>query len=143
MMIQKTIDCFAVVGFFAVILVFCVGICYLLAYLPNRKQTSKSKKQKNEDKTETGDSIYLPPPVKKILRFSKKCLLYSFIAVGLFTVATIILHNTAVGVPDTLITEFIGFFKIEGGILGGIKITETITDKIFDLLLSKKGDKQE
>lgn len=129
-------------GILVLAVILFAGIGSILGFIDSKPLAAKKEKRKKSTANEeSADSIYLSPPVKKILRFSKKCLLYSFIAVGLFTVATIILHNTAVGVPDTLITEFIGFFKIEGGILGGIKITETIMDKIFDILLSKKGDK--
>lgn len=43
-----------------------------------------------------------------------------------FTVGMVLIFIFKGSVPDTLITEFFGFFKVEGGALGIIKVAETI-----------------
>lgn len=64
------------------------------------------------------------------LRFSKKIIILSVGSVLVFTVAMSVMYVYTGSVPDTLITEFIGFFRLEGGTLGLIKVAETIV-KIF------------
>lgn len=127
----------AFIGLLAIGFIFLCGVGFILQYFADGK--GKFAKKREATTKEEGDKVLIPAPVKKVLRFAKKVLLFSFISVGIFTVITIILHNTAVGIPDTLITEFFGYFKVEGGILGLIKITETIVDKIIEYLHRKKG----
>ena len=125
------------IGLLVIGFIFLCGIGFILEHFFGGK--GKFEKKRAGVVKKSGEDIILPAPVKKVLRFAKKVLLFSFISVGVFTVITIILHNTAVGVPDTLITEFFGYFKVEGGILGVIKITETIVDKVTEYLHGKKG----
>lgn len=63
------------------------------------------------------------------MRFSKAIVITMFISAGLFTVAMIVTHYLTGSVPDVLVTEFFGFFKVEGGALGIIKVAETIIEK--------------
>ena len=62
------------------------------------------------------------------LRFSKKVVIILLVSVAVFTVTMIVTYYTTGSVPDTLVTEFFGFFKIEGGILGVLKAVETFID---------------
>ena len=64
----------------------------------------------------------------KVLRFSKKVIICSFICVAVFTVVMTVVVVVGNRDPDTLITEFFGYFKIEGGILGMLKAVETVMD---------------
>ena len=61
-----------------------------------------------------------------------------FVSAGVFTVAMIVIYLITGSVPDTLVTEFFGFFKVEGGALGIIKVAETL----YDLYKNKKQNEQ-
>jgi len=67
--------------------------------------------------------------VKKV-RFSKRIIIVMFVSMGLFTVTMTVIYILTGGVPDTLITEFFGFFGFEGSALGIIKVAETISKNI-------------
>lgn len=76
-----------------------------------------------------------------MLRFSKKAVIFSYICVVLFTAvmtAMIILGGRD---PDILITEFFSYFKIEGGILGILKFTETVIELIDRRFCGPSGDR--
>lgn len=75
--------------------------------------------------------------MKKKLKFSKKVIILMFTIMILFTITMIITYWFNGGVPDSLIEPFFGFFGIEGGALGVIKVSETIAEK-FDLKGRKK-----
>ena len=68
-------------------------------------------------------------PRVKVLRFSKAVVITMLVSAGLFTITMIATHYLTGSVPDVLITEFFGFFKVEGGALGIIKVAETIIEK--------------
>lgn len=125
------------IGLLVIGFIFLCGVGFILEHFFSGK--GKFEKKRAGVVKKNGEDIILPAPVKKVLRFAKKVLLFSFISVGVFTVVIIILHITTGSVPDTLITEFFGYFKVEGGVLGLIKITETIVDKVTEYLHGKKG----
>lgn len=75
---------------------------------------------------------------KSKMRFSKKIIILMFATMILFTVTMIVTFWRYQSVPDALIEPFFGFFGIEGGALGIIKVAETVAEKI-DL---KKGGKK-
>jgi|GEM_PF-6052729 hypothetical protein len=62
----------------------------------------------------------------KVIRFSKKVVIFSIFSVVVFTIVMTIVIITGNRDPDTLITEFFSYFKIEGGILGTLKAVETV-----------------
>lgn len=66
---------------------------------------------------------------KEPMRFSKKIIISMFITMAVFTVTMIVTYWVKGGVPDSLIEPFFGFFGIEGGALGVIKVAETVADK--------------
>lgn len=70
------------------------------------------------------------------MRFSKKIIIAMFATMAIFTVTMIVTYWVKGGVPDSLIEPFFGFFGIEGGALGVIKVAETVAEKI-----EKKGSK--
>ena len=74
---------------------------------------------------------------KEPMRFSKKVIISMFITMAVFTVTMIVTYWCKGGVPDSLIEPFFGFFGIEGGSLGIIKVAETVAEKI-----EKKGAKK-
>lgn len=74
---------------------------------------------------------------KEPMRFSKKVIISMFITMAVFTVTMIVTYWVKGGVPDSLIEPFFGFFGIEGGSLGIIKVAETVAEKI-----EKKGAKK-
>lgn len=95
------------------------------------------KKVNNSGSTET-EPLKKTDELKKVLRFSKKIVLIMFIGAGIFTVVMIITYFIIGSVPDTLITEFFGFFKLEGGALGIIKVSETAIEIINNLFTRRK-----
>jgi hypothetical protein len=66
---------------------------------------------------------------KEPMRFSKKVIILMFATMILFTVTMIVTFWKYQAVPDSLIEPFFGFFGIEGGALGIIKVAETVADK--------------
>ena len=76
---------------------------------------------------------------KEPMRFSKKCIIAMFVSVILFVIVMIITYWVKGGIPDALVEPFIGFFGIEGGALGIIKISEILSDKSKN----KKGKNKE
>ena len=68
---------------------------------------------------------------KNIIRFSKKVVITMLISVMVFTITMIVIYLIKGSVPDTLITEFFGFFKVEGGALSVIKAVETGYDFVM------------
>ena len=75
---------------------------------------------------------------KQKMKFSKKIIILMFATMILFTAVMIVTFWRYQSVPDALIEPFFGFFGIEGGALGIIKVAETVAEKI-DL---KKGGKK-
>lgn len=63
------------------------------------------------------------------MRFSKKIIVLMFASMFVFTIAMSVIYWCRGGVPDTLVDRFFGFFGIEGGALGVIKIAETLSEK--------------
>lgn len=72
---------------------------------------------------------------KAALRFSKKVVITMLVSVGVFTVTMIITYFVTGDVPNTLITEFFGFFKLEGGALGLISVAKAL----YNFLINKKA----
>lgn len=72
------------------------------------------------------------------MKFSKKIIILMFVTMILFTVTMIITFWRFQAIPDMLIEPFFGFFGIEGGALGIIKVSEVISEK----LEIKKGGKK-
>lgn len=77
------------------------------------------------------------------IKFSKKIVALMFIETAVFTVAMIVTYYITGGVPDVLVENFFGFFKIEGGVLSLI----TVADKFVSWLNNnndseKKSDEQ-
>jgi len=67
--------------------------------------------------------------VLKLVRFSKKIIIVSISSVIGFAIAVLII--TYPYPPDILISKFIEFFEAESGVLGVIKVVETIVEKII------------
>lgn len=84
--------------------------------------------EKNIDKTDVQDA-----GIKKAMRFSKKVVVLMLISVLIFTLGMVAIYLFTGAIPDTLVTEFYSFFKIEGGVLGiisvGKKLTEWLSNK--------------
>lgn len=76
---------------------------------------------------------------KEPMRFSKKVIILMFATMILFTVTMIVTYWCKGGVPDSLIEQFFGFFGIESGALGIIKVSEAVADK-FEI--KKSGGKK-
>jgi len=74
------------------------------------------------------------------MRFSKKIVVLMFATVYAFVIAMIATWWYTGGVPDTLIVSFFGFFCVEGGALGIIKVAEEYAKKAVQ---KKKGGKKE
>lgn len=74
---------------------------------------------------------------KEKLKFSKKIIILMFASMLIFTTVMILTYWFCGGVPDSLIEPFFAFFGFEGGALGIIKVSETITEKI-DFKRSRK-----
>ena len=72
------------------------------------------------------------------MKFSKKIIILMFATMIIFTVTMIITFWCFQAVPDMLIEPFFGFFGIEGGALGIIKVSEVLSEKIE----IKKGGKK-
>ena len=64
------------------------------------------------------------------VKFSKKIIILMFVSMAIFTVTMTVIYIITGGVPDTLVTEFFNFFRLEGGALGIIKVAETISERI-------------
>lgn len=67
---------------------------------------------------------------KNKMKFSKKIIILMFATMILFTITMIVTFWKFQSVPDMLIEPFFGFFGIEGGALGIIKVSETIAEKV-------------
>lgn len=65
------------------------------------------------------------------VKFSKKIIILMFVSMAVFTVIMTAIYILTGGVPDTLISEFFNFFRLEGGALGIIKVAETISERIM------------
>ena len=72
------------------------------------------------------------------MKFSKKIIILMFATMILFTAVMIVTFWRYQSVPDALIEPFFGFFGIEGGALGIIKVSEVVSEK----LELKKGGKK-
>ena len=75
---------------------------------------------------------------KQKMKFSKKIIIVMFATMILFTITMIVTFWRFQAVPDMLIEPFFGFFGIEGGALGIIKVSEVVAEK----LELKKGGKK-
>lgn len=64
-----------------------------------------------------------------------------FATMILFTVTMIVTFWRYQSVPDALIEPFFGFFGIEGGALGVIKVSEIVAEK-WDTKTKKGGKKK-
>lgn len=64
------------------------------------------------------------------LKFSKKIIIVMFLSSAVFTAIMIAVYLITGGVPDTLVSEFFNFFKLEGGALGIIKVAEKVISKV-------------
>lgn len=73
------------------------------------------------------------------MKFSKKIIILMFVTMIIFTVTMIVTFWNFQTVPDMLIEQFFGFFGIEGGALGIIKVSEVVAEK-WDS--KKKGSKK-
>ena len=73
------------------------------------------------------------------MKFSKRIIILMFITMIIFTLTMIITFWKYQAIPDALIEPFFGFFGIEGGALGIIKVSEVISEK-FEI--SKKAGKK-
>ena len=73
------------------------------------------------------------------MKFSKKIIILMFATMILFTITMIVTFWKYQSIPDALIEPFFGFFGIEGGALGIIKVSENIMEKIE----LKRGEKNE
>lgn len=73
------------------------------------------------------------------LKFSKKIIILMFLSMFVFTAVMIVTFWKMGSVPDSLIMAFFGFFGLEGGALGVIKVSETIKEN-FEI--KKKGSKK-
>lgn len=69
-----------------------------------------------------------PNNSEKAVKFSKKIIILMFVSMAVFTVTMTVIYLLTGGVPDTLITEFFNFFRLEGGALGIIKVAETVAE---------------
>ena len=76
---------------------------------------------------------------KSKMKFSKKIIILMFATMILFTITMIVTFWRFQAIPDALIDPFCGFFKLEGGALGIIKVAEVIVEKWE---LKKKGSKK-
>lgn len=75
---------------------------------------------------------------KQKMKFSKKIIILMFVTMIAFTITMIVTFWKFQAVPDMLIEPFFGFFGIEGGALGIIKVSEVVAEK-FEM---KKGSKR-
>lgn len=76
---------------------------------------------------------------KSKMKFSKKIIILMFATMILFTVTMVVTFWQFQSIPDALIDPFFGFFGIEGGALGIIKVSEVVAEK-FEI--KKKGSKK-
>lgn len=72
------------------------------------------------------------------MKFSKKIIIVMFTTMILFTITMIVTFWKFGAIPDALIEPFFGFFGIEGGALGIIKVSEVVAEKME----LKKGGKK-
>lgn len=75
---------------------------------------------------------------KSKMKFSKKIIILMFATMIIFTITMIVTFWRFQSIPDSLVDRFFGFFGVESGALGIIKIGETFADK-FEI---KKGSKK-
>ena len=75
---------------------------------------------------------------KNKMKFSKKIIILMFATMIIFTITMIVTFWRFQSIPDALIDPFFGFFGIEGGALGIIKVSEVGAEK----LEIKKGSKK-
>lgn len=75
---------------------------------------------------------------KSKMKFSKKIIVLMFATMIIFTITMIVTFWRFQSIPDALIDPFFGFFGIEGGALGIIKVSEVVAEK----LEIKKGNKK-
>lgn len=75
---------------------------------------------------------------KNKMKFSKKIIILMFATMIIFTITMIVTFWRFQSIPDALIDPFFGFFGIEGGALGIIKVSEVVAEK----LEIKKGSKK-
>ena len=75
---------------------------------------------------------------KSKMKFSKKIIILMFATMITFIVTMIVTFWRYQAIPDSLIEPFFGFFGIEGGALGVIKVSEVIAEKME----AKKGAKK-
>ena len=76
---------------------------------------------------------------KSKMKFSKKIIILMFATMIVFTITMIVTFWRFQSVPDALIEPFFGFFGVESGALGIIKVGETLAEK-FET--KKKGSKK-
>lgn len=76
---------------------------------------------------------------KSKMKFSKKIIVLMFATMIIFTITMIVTFWRFQSIPDALVDPFFGFFGIEGGALGIIKVSEVIAEK---LEIKKKGNKK-
>lgn len=74
---------------------------------------------------------------KQKMKFSKKIIILMFVTMIIFTVTMIVTFWRFQAIPDMLIEPFFGFFGIEGGALGIIKVSEVFAEK-WELKRGKK-----
>ena len=67
---------------------------------------------------------------KSKMKFSKKIIILMFATMITFTITMIVTFWRYQAIPDSLIEPFFGFFGIEGGALGVIKVSEVIAEKM-------------
>jgi hypothetical protein len=67
---------------------------------------------------------------KEKMRFSKKIIILMFVSMIVFTITMIVTFWKFGAIPDALIEPFFGFFGIEGGALGIIKVSEVVAEKL-------------
>jgi hypothetical protein len=77
--------------------------------------------------------------INRAVRFLKKAVVAMLASVFVFTALMIVTYYVKGAVPDTLVSEFFAFFKIEGGAMCLIKIVEMIFEKLAELTKKKKA----
>lgn len=79
--------------------------------------------------------------LRRAVRFSKRVVIFMLAGVGIFTLAMTVIFCVTGDVPDTLITEFFGFFGVEGGVLGVIKVAESAIERIQGVRQSRTDER--
>ena len=72
-------------------------------------------------------------------RFMKTCIVFLFLSVVLFTIATFVVFVITGNEPSTLVSSFFGFFGLEGGAMAIIKTSESITSSLTNKTDSKSA----